>query len=190
MLAGAAGSGTMPGKEGPPMPVWGRKNPTRAEPTYLGRVVARGALLVATLLLVACGGKAPYEGKSVADLDRMLHDGDATVRTQGAIGLSKLGPAAAPAVPALVEASRAPEPLLRQNAALALGQIGPEAREAVPDLIKLLDDPEWAVRRQAAVALGGIGPDAREAAAALEQLGRDPHQVVRKAAAEALTKVR
>src|SRR5712691_8118394 len=99
------------------------------------------------LLLVAlaggCSSKAPYEGKSVAELERMLRDSDPAVQTQGAFGLSRLGAEARTAVPALIEALQSAEPRVRQNAALALTEIGPDAREAVPALIEAFKDAEW-----------------------------------------------
>src|SRR5436190_23433397 len=89
-------------------------------------------VLLVMLLGLGCGSKSPYEGKSVADLEHMLRDADPAVQTQGAFGLSRLGPEARTAVPALIEALQSAEPRVRQNAALALTEIGPDAREAAP----------------------------------------------------------
>jgi HEAT repeat protein len=144
----------------------------------------------ALVLAVGCGHKPPYEGRSVAELQKMLDDPNATVRVQGAQGLSLHGPEARPAVPALMKALQSRDALLRMQSALALGAVGPDAREAVPALTTALDDPEWSVRRQAAVALGQIGPDARAAAPALHRLQQgDPNGLVRKAVEQALPKV-
>src|SRR5262245_5850073 len=96
------------------------------------------ACSLCALLAPGCRGKAPYEGKSAADLERMLGDPDPKVQVQGAVGLSRLGPEARPAVKALTEALKNPQPLVRQNAALALAQIGPEAADAVPALTTAL----------------------------------------------------
>jgi HEAT repeat protein len=136
----------------------------------------------------ACRTKAPYEGKSVAELERMLHDPSPAVQAQGAFGLGRLGPEARSAVPALIDALKK-DAIVRQNAALALGQIGPDAKEAVPALTEALTDSEWTVRRQAALALGHVGPEARRATPALKKLGADPDQLVRKAAQEALARI-
>src|SRR5689334_9233719 len=122
----------------------------------------RGAFLVCALILSGCGSKAPYEGKSIRQLENMLKSAHPAVQAQGAFGLSRFGAEARTAVPALVEALKSPHALVRQNAALALGQIGPEAAEAVPALVELLRDPEWAVRRQAALSLGQMGAAAQE----------------------------
>src|SRR5207247_4991390 len=100
------------------------------------------------LVLTGCGGPtSPIVGKSAAELEAMLGSPDATVQTQGALGLSKLGPAAKDAVPSLVDALKSPSTGVRQNAALALGSIGPDAKAAVPALTATLKDTEWTVRR-------------------------------------------
>jgi HEAT repeat protein len=152
-------------------------------------MMARKFCLLLVSLTVGCGHKPPYEGKSVAQLERMLKDGDADAQSQAAYGLSLHGPDAAEAVPALADALASPHTLVRQNSALALGRIGPTARAAVPPLTDVLRDPEWTVRRQAALALGEIGADAVAAVPTLQRLTKDPDRLVRKAAQEALAKV-
>jgi HEAT repeat protein len=145
--------------------------------------------LFSALLVSACRGRTPYEGKSVAALERMLRDPNPTVQAQGAYGLSRLGPDARSAVPSLIAALKKSS-AVRQNAALALAQMGHEARDAVPALGEALGDSEWAVRRQAALALGKIGPQAQSAVPALQRLSRDPDRLVRSAAQEALKEIR
>lgn len=145
-------------------------------------------IALAALLLMGCNRKPPYQGRSVADLERMLADSKSSVQAQGAFGLGLLGEKAKPAVPALVRALGSPDTLVRQQAASSLGQIGDV--EAVPALVSALGDKEWTIRRQAAVALGAIGPPARGAETALRKCERDAHAPVRKAAAEALARVR
>src|SRR5919204_4327625 len=112
------------------------------------------ALVLLTAVLPGCGRSPPYEGKTVTQLERMLHDPSPRAQAQGAYGLSLKGPEALPAAPALADLLDSPDPLVRQHAALALGKIGPEAHAAVPALTKALGDPEWTVRRHAALALG------------------------------------
>src|SRR5260370_15040881 len=53
----------------------------------------RGSLLLFLILLAisGCRSKAPYEGKSVTQLRRMLHHPDTKVQVQGAFGLSQHG---------------------------------------------------------------------------------------------------
>ena len=143
---------------------------------------------LALVLLAGCGrGKPPYEGKNVAELERMLDDPNPAVQVQGAFGLGRHGAEARPAAPALLRALKSPDALVRQQAAVALGQVG--AEEAVPALAEALRDPEWAVRRQAAVALGAIGKDAKPAEPALRKLESDPNKLVRDAAKQAREKI-
>ena len=152
--------------------------------------MCRSTRLVMLLLvfLSACRAKPPYEGKSAAELEQMLRGPNPAAQAQGAFGLSRLGPEARSAVPALIAALKK-DRLVRKNAALALGQIGPEARDAVPALSDALGDSEWAVRRQAALALGQIGPEARKAIPALQKVSRDPDLLVRQAAQKALKQI-
>src|SRR6266446_178748 len=98
------------------------------------------SLLCLIAMPLGCGGKPPYEGKSPAQLIRMLENADPKVQAQGAFGLSLLGPAGKPAVPALADKLKSPDSLVRQNAALALGKIGPDAVDAVPALVEALHD--------------------------------------------------
>jgi HEAT repeat protein len=145
---------------------------------------ARVVLWLSVVVVSACRARAPYEGKSAAQLERMLRDPSPAVQAQGAYGLGRLGGEACPAVPSLIDALKN-DSLVRQQAARALGQIGPDARAAVPALSAALEDSEWTVRRQAALALGRIGPAARPALPKLQKLSRDPEPLVRKAAQEA-----
>ena len=145
-------------------------------------------ILLALIFTSACRARAPYEGKSVAQLERMLRDPNPAVQAQGAYGLSRLGAEARSAVPSLIAALKM-DTRVRQNAALALCQIGPDARDAVPALCEALGDSEWAVRRQAALALGKIGSEAQRAIPLLQRLSRDPERLVRKAAQEAIQQI-
>ncbi len=146
-------------------------------------------LVPLVLALAGCRAKMPLEDKSVAELESILREDDPVAQAQAAYHLSRRGPEARTAVPALIEALKK-ETLVRQNAALALGQIGPDAKEAVPALVEALRDPEWTVRRQAAVALGLIGPHARPAIPALQKLKQDRRKYVQDAAQEALRRIR
>jgi HEAT repeat protein len=160
------------------------------EEEVMKRRAAANWLMLGCALALGCSRKPPYEGRSVAELEKMLTDPVPTVRIQGAYGLGLHGSDSRPAVPALAQALQSPDGLLRTQAALALGKIGPDARAAVPQLIVALDDPEWSVRRQTVVTLGQIGPDAHSAAPTLRRLQHDdPNGLVRKAVEQALPKV-
>jgi HEAT repeat protein len=150
----------------------------------------QGVACVAVSLLLGCGSRAPYEGKSVAELRQMLADADPKVQAQGAYGLSLKGAEARAAVPALAAALRGKEPLVRQYAARALGRVGPGTPEAVPALTEALRGPPWEVQREAALALGLLGAEARAALPALERLRDDENRPLRQAAREAIKKIR
>ena len=58
---------------------------------------ARGLLV---LLVLGCQTKSPTEGKSVAEWDKQLREGDTLAKAQAGLALAKLGAEAAPADPA------------------------------------------------------------------------------------------
>ncbi|HEX3235643.1 MAG TPA: HEAT repeat domain-containing protein [Gemmatimonadales bacterium] len=61
-------------------------------------------------------------------------------RNAAAYEISGLGPAAAAAVPALIEALDDPDPTVRFPVTVALGEIGPKAKAAVPKLKTMVDE--------------------------------------------------
>lgn len=61
-------------------------------------------------------------------------------RNAAAYEISGMGPAAAPAVPALIEALDDNAATVRFPVTVALGEIGPAAKDAVPRLVKLMDE--------------------------------------------------
>ncbi len=102
-------------------------------------------------------------------LVRELTTGDKQVRRDAALRLSQMGPAAKPAVAALVKAMDDQDRQVGENALDALAQIGPDAREAIPGLIDALDGRKVRGGRnqsrqqsllRAAFALTRIGPEA------------------------------
>lgn len=141
--------------------------------------------MLIAVVLAGCRSKAPFEGKSVVQLEWMLRDTNPTVQAQGAMGLAELGPAARSAVPSLIGTLESSDTLVRRESARALGKIGPDARDAVPSLVKVCSDPEWTVRREVAMALGAIG-EKQDAVPALEKMQADRDNLVSKAAKESL----
>jgi HEAT repeat protein len=100
---------------------------------------------------------------------------DPSVTWQAAAALRELGPAAEPAIPALLEAVER-EPVHRADrtpasSAMGLAAIGPAA---LPGLLKLLDHPSLDVRFSAAHAIRRFGPDARDAVEGLLRLLEEP----------------
>jgi HEAT repeat protein len=94
-----------------------------------------------------------WVGRAEADLEpilKALKYGDAEIRRCAARALSWCGKAA---VPALIEALRDPDVVVRSDAAYSLGSIGPEARDAVPALNEAVKDPAVANTAGAALTL-------------------------------------
>jgi HEAT repeat protein len=85
---------------------------------------------------------SPAVTARVTKLIEALKDKDnATyVRSDAAMALGGIGPAAKAAVPALIEALNDKGFNVRYWAATSLGQIGPAAKDAVPALIEALKD--------------------------------------------------
>ena len=104
-----------------------------------------------------------------ADVDslvRVLRDPDKNADAKGdaCLQLMDLGPAAAPAVPALVSLLRAPEDFLRDSAVTTLDRIGPAARNALPALRRTAaQDTSPAIRDLARAAITKISGSATEA---------------------------
>ena len=111
------------------------------------------------------------------------------VRPRAAAILARLGPAAKEAVPALIRAVQADDPLARHEALLALGAIGPAAKAAVPAAVKALQDLDPNVRYSACYALGKIGPPAMAAKDPLQQVLTDSDPFLSLVAAWALARI-
>ena len=107
-----------------------------------------GSLAAAVLVLSsAAWAQTPSAGKEpVADgrkLSQWVADlkGQAPqTRNAAAYEISGMGPAAAAAVPALIDALDDPEPSVRFPVTVALAEIGPGAKAAVPKLKKMVDE--------------------------------------------------
>jgi HEAT repeat protein len=79
---------------------------------------------------------------AVPPLRAALRAGQARTRFYAARALSKLGPAAAPAVPALIDVLEHDRDYgVRGSAAAALGAIGPPAHKAMPALRRAAGNP-------------------------------------------------
>jgi HEAT repeat protein len=107
-----------------------------------------GALAAAVLFLttnaVAKGQSGKQEpvadGRTLSEWVADLKAPAPQTRNAAAYEISGMGPAAAPAVPALVEALDDPEASVRFPVTVALGEIGPAAKAAVPKLKKMMDE--------------------------------------------------
>jgi HEAT repeat protein len=101
-------------------------------------------------------------------------------RSQALAVISRMGAAAAPLAPALVEAMREENNVIqRRQLANILTRVGPAAREAAPELVKLLQDKDLFTRQSAAVALRAVGIRRDEVPAVVAAIRRDPQSYSR-----------
>jgi HEAT repeat protein len=114
-----------------------------------------------------------------------------SVRGESANALSRIGPAAESAVPALITFLNSKDGgYERTYAATALGWIGRQPEQAVPALINALQhDDEPVVRHLAARALGDFGANARPAIPALIEAIKGGDKDMRDAAAYGLKSI-
>jgi len=124
-----------------------------------------------------------WRGRTFVEWHADLRDATPRVRADALANLAFYG---APAVPALLDGLRDPDPQVRVGAARGLGQIGPAARDAVGVLVAALNDSDPRVRFDVAMAIGRIGPTARDAIPGLGRALRDPAPEVRVGAAMGL----
>lgn len=110
---------------------------------------ALGALALA--LLVAAGGASAQTTPPAAHepeargrpLSQWIADLEAAapvIRNAAAYEIAGMGPAAAAAVPALIEALDDPVAVVRFPVTVALGEIGPGAAAAVPKLKQMMEE--------------------------------------------------
>jgi HEAT repeat protein len=108
----------------------------------------------------------PEFAARVKTLTRRPHGPDFVVRFHAGILLGDLGPAAGPAVPALLKLLRGDVVHDRRLAAVTLGRIGHAAAGAIPGLRQALRNADATVRRFAADALAEIEPASGQGKAA------------------------
>jgi HEAT repeat protein len=80
------------------------------------------------------------DGRPLSEWIRDLKGLSPQTRNAAAYEIAGMGPAAAAAVPALIEALDDPIPAVRFPVTVALMEIGPAAKAAVPRLLAMMDD--------------------------------------------------
>jgi HEAT repeat protein len=108
----------------------------------LGALALAGAL-VGTAARVEAQTNIPQGGGPPVPISQIIPDLKAAApytRNGAAYQLAHMGPAAAPAVPALIDALGDPDAAVRYAVTVALREIGPAAKAAVPALKKVMDD--------------------------------------------------
>jgi HEAT repeat protein len=136
----------------------------------------RTVLCVVVTALVAVGCTRKPAGPDIGGLVEQLKGTDEARRGRAATELITIGE---PAVPALVELLRDPDPRYRRAAASTLWGLGLKGKAAVPQLADALSDPDPEVRGAAALALHAMGREARAAVPALIAAIRDQDRNVR-----------
>jgi hypothetical protein len=143
-------------------------------------------------LVSAVGSLDPPAEEAVPVLAGLLESGSIPTRRSAASALGRMGSAALPAVPGLVDGLQHDgDQETRAAAAESLGRIGPKcATTAVPALAKAATNDKWPkVRSAALTALGEMGPAAKEAIPVLREALRDPDGFISLAARNALFRV-
>ena len=108
----------------------------------LGLLAALVLGLTSSAWAQGAAAKEPVaDGRTLSQWVTELKTGVAPqTRNAAAYEISGMGPAAAPAVPALIEALDDPAPSVQFPVLVALGEIGPAAKSAVPKLKKMMDE--------------------------------------------------
>ncbi len=107
----------------------------------LGPVAAAVLLLTSTASAQGAATKEPVsDGRTLTQWIADLKAPAPQTRNAAAYEIAGMGPAAAPAVPALIEALGDAETTVRFPATVALGEIGPAAKAAVPKLKQMVEE--------------------------------------------------
>lgn len=108
----------------------------------MGGVVAAVVVLAPPLTAQAAASAKDtvVDGRRLSEWVKDLKAQAPQVRNAAAYEISGLGPSAAPAVPALIEALDDSEPSVRFPVTVALGEIGSAASAAVPRLKQMMDE--------------------------------------------------
>jgi HEAT repeat protein len=126
------------------------------------------------------------QGIGASSLAQELKDANVEYRRAAVKLLAQLGPAAKPALPAVLAALHDADATVRVGAALVVEGIGTDAADAVPALTANLQAPQAVLRAQSASALANMGSTATEARRQLMGCLFDPDENVRRYAALAL----
>jgi HEAT repeat protein len=160
-------------------------------PRILATLDRLGARDGSDLILAIASLDPPVKEAVPVFVDLMDSENEST-RRSATSALGRMGGAALPAVPRLVDClQHEGDQETRVAAAEALGRIGPKcAATAVPALAKAARDDKWPkVRSTALTALGEMGPAAKEAIPVLRAALKDPDGWISGAARNALLRV-
>ena len=154
LLAACAGGGTGAGTTPEPA----------ATPETASATTTASATVTAdtTAADTPAGGEASFDGRPLSSWVEDLKAPAPYSRTTAAYAIASMGPAGAPAVPALIPLLKDAVPNVRYPAAIALGEIGPGAKAAIPALQDVVEnDISEDVGHVARKAIRKIDPTAR-----------------------------
>lgn len=153
--------------------------------TAADRLVSLDEGLREAALLEVRGMNAPERAKLAPALERALKDRDPRVRYRAAAALGALGPSAAAAGPALLQALG--DEGLDSGVGVAAGEAYARVSpEPLPGLLAALKEGSPEARRNAACALAALGGDAGPAGPELRLAAAGPDPELRGCAARAL----
>ncbi len=134
----------------------------------------------------------PNDQVYFAELVKLIHDNDATVRYWGVLGLAGYAKKLPATDGGQTAVTNTLAPLLEDKAAApriataqTLGVLG-QADKALPVIVAAMSDPQDSVRIQAASALEALGPAARPAIATLEKATSDSSEYVKRISTRSL----
>jgi HEAT repeat protein len=134
----------------------------------------------------------PNDQVYFAELVKLIHDNDATVRYWGVLGLAGYAKKLPPNDGGKTAVTNTLAPLLEDKAAApriaaaqTLGLLG-QADKALPVIVAAMSDPQDSARIQAASALETLGPAARPATATLERATTDSSEYVKRISSRSL----
>lgn len=160
---------------------------TSLEQAFSGHATAARAGFGSQTSGFSSGFSGGSDGGGLQDLINTLKHADPRKRWKAAEAIGRQGPAAIPALSALVIALSDMDNDVRTSAARALGHLGNEAAPVVPTLQKMLaSERDGGVRWGAAEALSNLAKVAQPAMTDLMKALSDEEEDVREAAAVAL----
>lgn len=122
----------------------------------------------------------------IATLGKLAGDPDMDVRMTALMSLSRLGPPAAAAGPAVIASAGKGDTEPRVAAVRTISALQLPVDQALPVLIAGVNDPDVRLRREAAGAMVRFGPSAKAALPALRKAVASPDPGLRLTAAEAI----
>lgn len=145
--------------------------------------------VLSTIIVCVASCAAFAQEHDLGRLTKQLQSGSLQDQTKAARMLGEMGPAAAPAVPALVKSLASSNPGLKYEAANSLGLINADPKLAVPAVGKLLKDPEPLLQFTAIETLQRFGREAKSFVPQLKELLNDKEPMMAVSAARAMMEI-